>query len=140
MIIVFGSWTIVSPGNVKLIVRLGTISRELNSGLNFKIPLIENAINFDIRTKKDNFDASAASKDLQNVSANIAVNYNLDPKSVSKMYQNVGEDYVERVLAPAVHESIKASTAKYTADELITKRAEVKDTMKNILAERMASY
>ena len=115
------------------------MSRELNSGLHFKLPIIEKAVTFDIKTQKDNFTVTAASKDLQNVYANIAVNYSLNANSVSRMYSEVGRDYVERILQPAVHESMKASTALFSADQLITKRAEVKDTVFKLLSERMTA-
>lgn len=101
------------------------------------MPLIERIETFDIKTQKDNFDVTAASRDLQNVYANIAVNYNLDVHAVSKTYAEVGKEYVGRLLAPAVHESMKASTAQFSADQLITKRAEVKDAVFKILSERM---
>jgi len=137
LIVFFSSWKIVWPWERTLVVRLGNISRELDSGLHFKLPIIEDAVTFDVRTQKDNFDVTAASKDLQTVSANVAVNYNLDITSVTKMYTEVGKDYIWRILLPAVHESVKASTAQFSADELITKRSAVKDTMFKILSERM---
>lgn len=140
LVIFFSSWTIISPGEKGVIVRLGDISREADPGINLLLPIVESVVKFDVRTQKDNFDVSAASKDLQTVSANIAVNYNLDSKSVTNMYREVWPDYVTRILAPAIHESVKAATAQFTADELITKRAGVKDAIKVTLSERMLKY
>lgn len=62
------------------------------------LPIIEDMTKFDVRTQKDSFEASAASKDLQTVTAKIAVNYNLEANAVTKMYVEVGTDYVSRLL------------------------------------------
>ena len=92
---------------------------------------------FDIKTQKDEVDATAASKDLQTVSAKVAVNYHLQEGSAPRIYREVGTDYVNRILSPAIQESVKAATAQYTAEELITKRELVRETIKNLLVSKM---
>ena len=77
--------------------------------------------------------ASAASNDLQEVQTVIALNYHLNPTEVNKVYQQLGPDYADKVIAPTIQESVKASVAKYNAEELITKRAIVKDVIANAI-------
>jgi regulator of protease activity HflC (stomatin/prohibitin superfamily) len=53
------------------------------------------------------------------------------------LWKSVGEDYKIKIIDPAIQEAIKAVTSKYTAEELITKRSQVKDDAKVVLAERL---
>ena len=91
----------------------------------------------DVKIQKDEVPATASSKDLQIVTSRIALNYHLLPESVNKIWQEVGKNYNTRIIAPAIQESVKAETAKFTAEELITKRETVKDQIKTNLAKRL---
>jgi regulator of protease activity HflC (stomatin/prohibitin superfamily) len=61
------------------------------------------------------------------------------PDQAARVYQEVGVDYKERLVDPALQEAVKASTAKYTAEELITKREEVRESIKSHLKEKLES-
>jgi regulator of protease activity HflC (stomatin/prohibitin superfamily) len=91
----------------------------------------------DIKTQKYEAEASAASKDLQTVTSKIATNYHLTAESVPVLYKEIGIDYQARVIQPLEQEVVKATTAKYTAEELITKREEVRLEMKQVLHDRL---
>jgi len=112
----------------------------INPGLHVKIPFAQKIVKFDIKTQKYSAEATAASKDLQDVKTEITVNYYINPSLVSKLYSEVGKDYEGIVIQPIVQESVKASTAKYTAEELITKRAEVKSLINESIKERLDNY
>lgn len=140
LFVLLGSWTIVSPGEKGIVIRLGSVSRVLDEGFNFKLPLVETVKKVDVRVQKSEVGAEAASKDLQNVSAVIALNYQLDGKSVGSLYQQVGLDYEAKIIAPSLQESVKSATAGYTAEELITKREMVKAEMKKNLTERLSKH
>lgn len=109
-------------------------------GLHWKIPIIESVHKFDVRTVKGEMTASAASKDLQIVKTEIALNYKLQEDSVWRLYQEVGKDFESRIIAPAIQEAVKAVTAEYTAEELITKRPEVGMKIQDILTERLGDF
>lgn len=113
---------------------------QLGEGLHFKIPLVEEIIPIDVKVQKSQTDARAASKDLQNVSSTIAVNFHIDPSRAQKVYQEIGLNFKERVIDPAVQEAVKSVTAHFTAEELITRRPEVKDAIKASLAERLKQF
>jgi regulator of protease activity HflC (stomatin/prohibitin superfamily) len=83
--------------------------------------------------------ASAASNDLQQVQTVIALNYHLNPVDVNTVYQQLGPDYADRVIAPTIQESVKASVAKYNAEELITKRAIVKDVIASAIRNSLSA-
>lgn len=135
--LVFGSFTTVQPGQKALIIRFGTIRKTLDSGISLKAPLIDRVVKLDIQTQKLETEATAASRDLQNTTARIAVNYQLESGNEEKLYSTIGLNYETTILNPAVQESVKAATAKYTAEELITKREAVREDIKDNLKDRL---
>ena len=114
--------------------------RVLNEGLNFKIPFSQTVILMNVQIQKAESTESTASADLQEISATIAVNYRLNPNKVNEIYRDLREDYLIRVIKPNIEESLKATTALFRAEELVTKRATVKGTFDDILAERLALF
>ncbi|HEY7571261.1 MAG TPA: prohibitin family protein, partial [Nitrososphaeraceae archaeon] len=111
----------------------------LEKGVHFIIPFAEQVVQLEVRTLKYQAEATAASNDLQQVQTVIALNYHLNPADVNKVYQQLGPDYVDRVIAPTIQESVKASVAKYNAEELITKRAIVKDVIANTIRNSLST-
>jgi len=112
----------------------------ISEGLHFKTPIAQHVVLMDIRTQKYEADASAASSDLQVVSTKVAVNFHLSSEAISDLYRTVGTDYGTKLIQPAVQEVVKATTAKYTAEELITKREIVKAGIDDALRLRLAPY
>ena len=109
-------------------------------GLNFKIPFSQSVVLMNVQIQKAESIEATATKDLQEVSTTVAVNYKLDPIYVNEVYRDLRQDYVDRVIKPNIEESLKATTALFRAEELITKRAEVKQTFDTILAERLSIF
>jgi len=135
------SFTIVPPGHKGVVMTLGAVNQNvMHEGFNLKIPFIQNVVHIDGRVQKTETAASAASKDLQTVSSKIAINYRVVAASSAKLYQNIGLGYNERVIAPAVQEAVKAVTARFTAEELITKRQEVSIQIQEVLNEKLRDY
>ena len=129
----------IDVGERGVVLNFGAFNgRIMDSGLNWKTPIIDSVVTYNVQTQKDEVQVTAASKDLQDVTATIAVNYQIDSKSVGSLHQKIGREYASRIISPAIQEAVKAATAKYTAEELITKRVEVKDIMKSTLIERLA--
>lgn len=138
IIILFSSITTVPTGYVGVKTRFGQVQNTvINEGFNLKIPFIEKIVKIDCRTKKVEVTSSSASKVLQDVSIKIVVNYSVNKDSANKLYQEVGIDYEQILVQPAILESIKTVTAQYTAEELITKRQEVSNLMQNTLKEKL---
>ena len=114
-------------------------NRVLSEGVHFIIPFAEQVIPLEVPSLKFVANASAASNDLQQVQTVIALNYHLNPVDVNKVYQQLGPDYADKVIAPTIQESVKASVAKYNAEELITKRAIVKDVIANAIRTSLSA-
>ncbi|MFL6412082.1 MAG: prohibitin family protein [Nitrososphaeraceae archaeon] len=132
VIIVMQSVVVVQAGHRGVVVYLGAVENKvLGEGLHFIIPFAEQVIQLEVRTLKFQADASAASNDLQEVATVIALNYHIDPNDANIIYQQLGADYSDRIIAPTIQESVKASVAKFNAEELITKR----ETAKAVIAQ-----
>lgn len=137
LVLFFSSLAIIGAGSVGVVTRFGAVNRVINPGFNLKIPLVEGLALMETRTQKEQVDARAASKDLQEVKSTIALNYHLRADRAVVVYQNIGTMYKERIIDPAIQEAFKATTAKFTATELITKREAVKQEAFKHLKERL---
>ncbi|MFH1900142.1 MAG: prohibitin family protein [Patescibacteria group bacterium] len=139
LVVIFGSVGTIGAGERGILLQFGAVKDKVfGEGLYFKIPLIQKVVKMDVKIQKDEVPASASSKDLQIVTSKIALNYHLDPDRVNKIWQEVGENYNTRIIAPSIQEAVKSVTAKFTAEELITKREEVKEEIKLNLFERLS--
>ena len=139
----FNSWFVVEPGYNWFTVTLGKVNSTVyTDGLHFKVPFITKAVKYNIQTQKAQGVADASSKDLQSVGATIVVNYKFKEEEVVKLYKNVGkeEKVQEKILEPAIQEVFKAVVAKYSAEELITKRSEVSKDIEDALNKRLEPY
>src|SRR6476659_425967 len=141
ILVISESVVIVQAGHRGVVLYLGAVEnrRVLGEGVHFIIPFAEQVIPLEVRTLKYQAEATAASNDLQQVQTVIALNYHLNPADVNKVYQQLGPDYADRVIAPTIQESVKASVAKYNAEELITKRAIVKDVIANTIRNSLSA-
>lgn len=138
IIILFSSFYIISAGERGVILTFGAANDvPVAEGLHFKAPFIQGIVKMDIQTQKYEGDASAASSDLQTVQTKLAINYHLVPEQVPTIYKTIGIDYSITVIQPMEQEVVKATTARFTAEELITKREEVRDAIKQALRERL---
>src|SRR5690242_10145673 len=135
------SVVIVQAGHRGVVLYVGAVeNRVLGEGVHFIIPFAEQVLQLEVRTLKYEANASAASNDLQEVATVIALNYHIDPSKANLIYQQLGSDYESRIIAPTIQESVKASVAKFNAEELITKRetakAVISQTISNTLSAR----
>ncbi len=112
----------------------------LAEGLHFVMPFADSVVQMEIRTLKFVKATSSASKDLQTVSTEITVNYHPAPNSVNTLFQSVGLDYENRIITPTVEEVVKQVTANYNAEELITKRPQVKSDIEAEINARLTKF
>ncbi len=128
----------VGVGEVGIKTRFGAVvGKPLNPGIAIHLPYVEKINIMDTKIKKVEVDASGASKDLQTVSTKIAINYAVLLEDANDLFQNVGLKYEDIIIAPAIQESVKAATALYTAEELISKRSEVSQKMADNLEKKI---
>ncbi|TLX88871.1 MAG: prohibitin family protein [Thaumarchaeota archaeon] len=131
---------IVEAGHRGVVLYLGAVeNRVLGEGVHFIAPFLEQVVPMEVRTQKFQAEASAASNDLQEVQTVIALNYRIDPTEANKIYQILGVNYADRVISPTIQEAVKASVAKFNAEELITKRATAKSVIANAIRSTLAA-
>lgn len=132
---------IIGPGERGVVFNntSGIEDRILGEGTHWRTPLIESVTEISVRTQKTDVKAEAASKDLQTVSTAIVVNWHLDASKVNKVYQQVGDEEAvkDRIIIPAVNETVKAATAKLTAGDVLAKRSELKADLDKLLGDRL---
>jgi len=143
IILFFSSWFTVSPWERAFVVMFWHIWNEVyDSWFHLKNPLWD-TVKINVQSQKHETVATAASKDLQDVTTNVSVNWNVIPLSVRNIKIVYGDaDNLEmRLLQPSIQDSIKASTSLFTAEELITKRDEVSSIiLKNLKDKVITSW
>jgi prohibitin 2 len=142
LFIVSASVKIVDAGYRGVLLKFGAVdtSVALNEGIHFVTPFRDSVIQMEVRTQKTVENAASASKDLQDVTTQVALNYRINPDRAQVVYQQLGFEYGNRVIAPAIQESVKQVTARFNAEELITKRETVKNQIEEQIKARLAPY
>ncbi|MCR4925816.1 MAG: prohibitin family protein [Clostridiales bacterium] len=140
-LVLINSIKIIPAGKTGVVMTMGKVSDNvMQEGLNFKIPFFQTVAVINNKICVVEVDAAAVSKDLQSVSSKIAVNYRIAYNSSASLYKNIGNDYQNVILLPAVQESMKSISARYTAEELITKRNQVGEEIKELLESKVSEY
>ena len=132
--------TTVGTGEVAVMTRFGRVTgQELGEGFHIKHPF-DTPNKYDSKVLKIETAAAAASKDLQDVNSGIVINYVLERGRISDVHKDVGINYQDKLIDPAIQEVFKASTAKFDATELITDRSAVKADAYELLRDRLSTY
>ena len=138
-----GAVQIVDAGHRGILLHwnaVDTSTLPLDEGLHFVTPFADSVVNMEVRTLKYVKSTSSASRDLQTVSTAVTVNYHPAPNSVHFLFKEVGMDYENRIIQPAIEEVVKQVTANYNAEELITKRPQVKSDIESAISERLIDF
>ncbi len=138
LVLTFKPWVQIGAGERGIVQNFGTVQDlVLNEGIHFKIPLVQTVIAMDVKIQKVTTDAASSSSDLQDADLSVALNYHVIPDKVNIVYQTIGMEFKGRIIDPAIQEVMKAVSARYTAEELITKRPAVSKEMQESLTSRL---
>lgn len=137
-LVLLNSYTVIEAGTRGVLKNFGQIVGVLGEGLHFRAPFISTVTLVDVKTQRYESNATAASRDLQIVSTQVVLNYRPDPATVDALVREIGPEYERRVVDPAVQEALKAATAQFTAEELITKRPQVSAAIQDVLESRLS--
>lgn len=150
--LIFTSVRVNSPTEISVVTRLGQINSTNAAGLYFTIPLVDNVTKYDLTiqsvecisgTGKDNCSTlDAATKDLQTVKVEVQVSYKINSSDIVSLYKLVQDQqtFKDIIVPSAIQESMKATTSKFTAEELVQKRAEVRDDLDKVLTEKLDKF
>jgi regulator of protease activity HflC (stomatin/prohibitin superfamily) len=138
VVLLFKPWVQIEAGERGVVMNFGAVQNVvLNEGIHMRIPLMQKVVAVDVKVQKTQTDASSASSDLQDVTLSVALNYHVLPDKANVVFQTIGVEFKERIIDPAIQEVTKAVSARYSAEELITKRPEVSVAMKEALSEKL---
>jgi regulator of protease activity HflC (stomatin/prohibitin superfamily) len=141
LITAFSSFTTIASGTVGVVSVFGAVKDDpIYEGLHTVIPFVTTISKINTKTQKVEALCNAASKDLQTISTTIVVNYHVVDSTAPVLYRTVGYGYQDIIIVPAIQESVKAVTAQYSAEELITKRQLVSQGISDKLTEKIGSY
>ncbi|MBD0307482.1 MAG: prohibitin family protein [Microcoleus sp. T1-bin1] len=136
-------FVIVNAGERGVLMQFGKVQEQvLGEGLHVIVPTVYTVKKLSVRVQKQESSAEASSKDLQDVFTDVALNWHIIPDEANAIFQQIGDEreVVARIIDPAVEEVLKAVMAKYTAEEIITKRGEVKAAVDEFLTLRLLTY
>ncbi len=142
-VVASSSVKIVDAGNRGILTHWSAVdltNPPLDEGIHFVIPFQDEVVQMEVRTLKYDTSTRSASKDLQTVQTTVTVNYHPDTERVHFLYKEIGLSYENRVIQPAIDETVKQVSANYNAEELITKRPLVKSDIENAIRERLNQF
>lgn len=138
LLLIYSCTGVVGAGYRGVMLRFGAITgRVVNEGLYFKLPLVEEVVPMSTQIQKYTAQTTASSKDLQVVTTEVTLNYQLNDKDVATIYRNLRLEYEQRIIQPFVQEAVKSVTANYDAEQLITQRPKVKAELQTLLTKRL---
>ncbi|HET6724880.1 MAG TPA: prohibitin family protein [Gammaproteobacteria bacterium] len=142
-IFIYASFYTIGPGHRGVLLKWGAVvPGSIAPGAHFKLPVAESVVTLDVRVQKYHAREAAASKDLQDVSTEVAVNFHLVPGKVGMLYKNVGniQALEQKVLTPSASNAVKAVVARYNAEELVQNRDSIKQGIANEIISALKPY
>lgn len=140
LVIVGMPFTTVPEGHVGVVVYLGKAQDEiLSPGFNSK-PLFSSVVDMDTRWQRYSIQTAAFSKDIQQVDITMSVNYALQKQGALKMYKDVGTSYADKIILPLIHEAVKSTFAKYSAEQLVANRDAISEEVFDELSQELEFY
>lgn len=114
----------------------GIQQKVINEGTHFRIPVIQEPVILDVRSRPRTIHSTTGTKDLQMVNISLRVLSRPHEDSLPQIYQKLGVDFDDRVLPSIGNEILKSVVAMYNAEELLSKRAEVSNKIREGLVTR----
>jgi regulator of protease activity HflC (stomatin/prohibitin superfamily) len=136
-------FVVVPAGERGVLMRFGAVQEQvLAEGIHPLLPLMHSVQLLSVRVQTFSMETEAASRDLQDVGAEVALNWHIDPAQVNTIYQRLGDiDRISSgVIRPAIEDGIKAVLASFTAEQLVSERSRVKEAIASLLSERLQRY
>lgn len=135
--------SVVPIGERGVLLQLGSVQNTvLSEGVHIVLPIFQSVKTLSIRVQSHLQDSEAATRDLQDVSIDLAVLWHIPPDNVQRVYQSLGgtDAVAKTVLEPTVEDALKTVVAGMNADELITERSAFHEQLENILSERLSRF
>ena len=133
----YGFFGKVPTGSVGIVTRFGKVKNDaLEEGFHVK-GFFDKITSLSTRTQKYKVKLSAFSKDIQEVDIDLAVNFSVDKQSAAKLFKEVGTNYADILIAPAVNEETKVVFSEYNAEGLVANREVLSKSVFELLVEKL---
>ena len=143
LLAVGGLFVQIGPGQRGVLMTFGAVQDGvLDPGLHLKLPFMQSVAKMDVQVQNSQAAETSASLDLQNVSTTVATNWHILPADAEWVYQRIGNepDLVDKIIRPAISNSVKAVTAHYNAEDLIIHRDDVRDKIQAQITSELQPY
>ena len=139
-IVMCNPFAMVGPGERGIKIRLGQVQPEsYGEGLHFIFPFIQKFRTMDVKTQKNTFTTAVYTKDIQQARITYVINFNVQPDNVNKLFQEIGLDYVSKIISPVAEGTIKDIIGKWNAQDLIANREKATDDILLKLQEQLTN-
>jgi len=142
LIVGWSTFVIIPAGHRGVVLWWGSVERRImGEGLNFVVPLAETVIKVDVKVQPHPFrEIDASSREYQNVKMTGMMNFHIDPAYVNDLYQKVGLDFADKVIDPAFNDFVKEVVPTYPIEQILPKRAEIRQKAMSLLGENLSRY
>ena len=132
----------VPPGCVGMVKTFGALNgATLDNGVHFKLPFVRSVQNVDNRIRQLNVTAASASQELQALNVNVSVSYKVKAENLVAFFRDIGaSEFDYNILQPAVQESVKSITAKYTVDDLVKESEQANAEIAALVESKVLRY
>jgi len=141
--VVLPALVVTPPGHRAAIYTLGdgVSDVERGEGLSLVIPYAQTARMVNVRTQVyKNPEVFAQSQDLQEITVHVAVNYHIDPDQAAEIYQDIGLDYENTVIGPAVLQLVKEEVGLVKAVDFALSRQQMARDVETALTTQLNVY
>ena len=130
----------VPTGHTGILVTFGAVEdATYEAGVHFKLP-IQEVVVMDNRTQKARLELKCFSSDIQEVTVNYSINYQIEKENAQRIYKTIGTEYYTVVMEPRIHEAVRSVISKYSAENLIESRDQLSVKITEILEKELGAY
>jgi len=137
------SFVQIQSGYVGILSDFGSVQDSgLPPGLHLIVPFYQSVAQVSVQPQTVTSNETASTHDLQIVNTAIAVTFTIPPGDAPTFYKNFRDinTLSDRIITPDVSNDVKAVTADYDAEELVTKRDVVDEQIKKLITDSLAPY
>jgi prohibitin 1 len=118
----------------------GLMDKVYGEGMHFKIPILMEPKNFEIRSRYRLISSATGTKDLQQVELTLRLLFRPQEAQLPRIWNEYGPDYDDKILPSIGNETLKQTVAQYSAKELIQRREEVSQQIRTRLQEKANAF
>ena len=141
IVLLFNSVTTISAGNVGVLSLFGRVTGEqLDSGIHFVNPL-KKVNEMTVRTQSLKESADVPSEEGLVMRLDTSLVFHLNPDKASKVYKDLGLNYIDAIVEPTLRSAIREATASHNANALYSSarqevQSQIRAALRNDLGAR----